>query len=374
MNEEKTNNGYSQAYEEEECRLRTVSCCELGDLRFKRLNWLVEGLLKPGLAVLAGAPKIGKSWMVLQLCMAMAKGEPFLGLPTHPCTTLYIALEDSLARIQDRVLHITDDLPEKLHFTVRCSEMGDRLVREIQNFVCEHKDTKLVVIDTFQKIRTMNTQTSYANDYLETSAIKCLADTLDICILLVHHTRKMGDSDCVNEISGTNGIAGSADNLMVLKKEKRTDRNATLSATGRDIEDRLMELKLNGDSCRWEVVSDTVGVAEAVELPEVLTDLVGYIKYIGTFEGGNSLFCDGFSAFCKKNVNIKALKYLMTRYRYELEDRGVLFKNYRTSGMRMILISYLIDYDIYADRSAWMQKKDGRPPSEDCCEEGYRTQ
>ena len=332
-------------YQQEEAmprprRLATIDCAALGEAKFRRMEWLADGLLCPGLTVLAGSPKIGKSWMVMQLCMSVAKGEPFLGVPTHEGTALYIALEDSAARLQDRVLRLSDNLPDNLHFAVRCSEMGEKLIEELRTFVGEHPDTKLIVIDTYQRIRTLNSQTSYANDYLETSALKFLSDSLGVCIVLVHHTRKLADSDCFNEISGTNGIAGSADTLMVLKKEKRTDRKATLSATGRDIEDRIMELKLDRESCIWQVISDSAGTLQPTVLPEELLILIDYIRQAGPYDGTNGMFCEKLIEFSRVKVGSSQLKNKMNRFRYELEDRGIFFRSYRTSSMRFLNVWY----------------------------------
>lgn len=318
--------------------LKTIDCARLATARFPRYEWLVQDLLKPGLAVLAGSPKVGKSWMMLQLCLAVSKGEPFLGMETKSGTVLYLALEDGAVRLQNRVLRATDDYPENLYFSVRSPEIGEELVEKLRHFVGQFPDTRLVVIDTFQKIRNDFSQPSYAKDYLETSAVKSLADTLRICILLVHHTRKLTDSDCFNEISGTNGIAGSADTLMVLKKEKRSDRKATMSVTGRDIEDRTLELRLNEERCQWEATAPAKVRRE--EMPPILFELCDYVKSIKAFDGANGLFCEQFAAACKEPVNSRVLKNKMNLFRYELEDRGVVFESYRTASMRLMRIYY----------------------------------
>ena len=128
---------------------------------------------------------------------------------------------------------------------------------QIRTFVDEHMDTVLIIIDTFQLIRSANKDSGYSNDYLEVQKLKKLADELKIAILLVHHLRKQGDSDPINEISGTNGIAGCADALFVLKKSNRTQGNATLFCTGRDIEDREIELAFSRDDCTWKMITDS---------------------------------------------------------------------------------------------------------------------
>ena len=344
-----TQEQYGQNRDSHERRLDSFTCEELCEVRFPRERYIVDTLLSPGLAVLAGSPKVGKSWFVLSLCVQIAKGTPFLGLDTHKGTALYIALEDSEQRLQKRMLKIGDDAPEGLYFAVKCAPMGDEFARQLINFTEEHPDTQLIVIDTLQRIRGGETQMSYANDYVELTWLKQLADRLKVCLLLVHHTRKMGDSDAFNEISGTNGIAGSADTLMVLKKEKRSDRKAVLTCTGRDVEDREMELLLDRNSCVWELKSDTlVRPANRGELPREILMLAEYMKRIEKFEGGNSAFTDGFNKTFGMQMTPSALKRLMNLYRYELEDRGVQFCSLRRPKGRVLMIYYFRHKDTFA--------------------------
>ena len=328
-----------EAFREERPRLKVINCVDLVETRYDRIDWIVEGLLKPGLSVLAGAPKIGKSWMVLQLCLAVAKGEPFLGMETHGCDVLYITLEDSETRLQDRLLRLTDDMPERLNITLSCPGIGEELRRTLTVYCVDHPFTRLIVIDTFQKIREQSSQMSYAGDYAEVSAVKRIADELNISILLVHHTRKMSDSDVINEISGTNGIAGSADTLMILKKEKRSERAAVLSCTGRDIEDREAELTLDRETCVWRVINDTYHAEKKIIPPQMLR-LVAFAGKIGYYEGGNTEFCERFAAYTGESVTPNHLKRMMNLYRYELEDAGVFFISVKKHGVRRLAVYY----------------------------------
>ena len=347
---------YSEEVRNEQPWMEIVNSSDLTDERIDRIDWIVEGLLKPGLSVLAGAPKIGKSWMVLQLCLCVAKGEPFWGMPTRGGTVLYITLEDSRMRIQERLLRISDETSEKLDIALSCPVLGDDLKRALANYCVQHADMRLVVIDTFQKIREQSGQMSYAGDYADISAIKQIADELRICILLVHHTRKLGDTDYINEISGTNGIAGSADTLMILKKEKRSERNALLSCTGRDIEDREIELQLDRETCIWNVTHDTYN-AEPKVIPPQLLRLIAFVGKLGSFNGSNTGFCERFNAYTGEAMTCNYLKRMMNRYRFELEDAGVYFLSVKTNGMRRLAVYY-------------KKREDGlRFPPEDAAEE-----
>lgn len=336
---------YDNAPRQDLSRLAIIDSVTLTETRCRRREYLIDGFLKPGLAVLAGAPKIGKSWLMLQLCLAVAKGEPFLNMDVRQSTVLYIDLEDSFERLQDRMLSGCEEPAENLKIAFRCNQLGEGIIEEIRGFKEDYPDAKLVVIDTFQKIRMPVGQMSYAVDYAEISSIKSIADELDICILLVHHTRKLGDSDFINEISGTNGIAGSADTLMVLKKSKRTERKAELFCTGRDIEDRSMELAFDNEAFRWRLISDSRQEYKKAEMPQVLFRLTDFMREIVKFEGTNEEFCSRLSAFIGSPVNKVHLKRSMNRFRFELEDRGVSFMSLRTATSRMLMIVYSKKHD-----------------------------
>ena len=230
----------------------------LMDKRLPPAKFCIETLLPQGLCILAGAPKFGKSWLMLDLCLKVAKGEPFLGLATMRGTTLYLCLEDSLQRIQQRLCNITDEVPDNVFFATQAGTMEEGLEEQIRSFTQSHPELSLVVIDTFQLIRRTDSEVSYASDYEEVRAVKRLADSLGIAILLVHHLRKMGDSDPLNKISGSTGISGATDAVLILDKSRRSADTATLCCTGRDIPYREMELRLGKEIHTWEAVSDSL--------------------------------------------------------------------------------------------------------------------
>ena len=326
--------------------LDTLTADELMHLYFPKKEYIVSTLLTPGLAVLAGAPKIGKSWMVLDMCLKIAKGEAFLGQPTRKGSVLYLALEDDRYRLHRRLLRIADEGSDNMRVAHRCSMEPEALERQIQLFIGQHPDTRLIVIDTFQKIRRSVREMSYANDYAEVSRLKSIADKEGVCILLVHHTRKLGDSDYMNEISGTNGIAGSADTLMVLKKDKRSSREATLSCTGRDIEDRELTLSLDRDTCVWQVKSDSLTQPDE-DIPDEIPELIEFMKEIKSYSGTNTDFTDMFSFKRQFIINPNQLKKSMNLYRDELLRHGVEFVSLKSHGRRSLAISYFADKDEY---------------------------
>ena len=211
------------------------SCEEIMTTVYKPIEFMVDGLIAKGLYILAGAPKIGKSWLSLDICLSIAKGEKVLGRGTKCGTALYLCLEDSFERIQKRLYELTDEPTNRLHFVIMSDLIGNGLEEQISDFKSDHDDLKIVFIDTLQKIRE-STENCYGSDYKEISVLKSLADKLEIAIVLVHHTRKCYDSDPFNMISGSTGLSGCVDGSMVLVETKRGSRTAKLYCVGRDIE------------------------------------------------------------------------------------------------------------------------------------------
>jgi len=325
-------------------KLAVIDGETLMDMRINPIRFFIDSLLPQGVSLLCGAPKIGKSWLVLDWCVRIAKGEEVWNFKTTKGTTLYLCLEDNLSRIQQRLNEITDEVPNNVFFATSSYSMSDGLAEQIEMFVAEHKDTVLVVIDTFQMIRTRNKDTTYANDYQEIEEFKSLADKLKISLLLVHHLRKQGDNDPLNKISGTTGISGAVDTTFILDKSKRSQNNATMICTGRDIEYRELELNFSKENHMWNLVSDSVESPEIL-LPDEMIQLIEFMKGVKIFKGTNTEFAEEFNSFCRKEITAKALKQMMNKWRYELEDNDVFFSSYRSNGKRFVNVHYLPDSD-----------------------------
>ena len=143
---------------------------------------------------------------------------------------------------------------ENLYFSISAKHMNDGLDEQLRNFMKEHPDTKLIIVDTLQKVRESGGESySYANDYEIVGKMKQFADSHGICMLLVHHTRKQSAEDRFDMISGTNGLLGEADGAFLLQKEKRTDNTATLEVAGRDQQDQKLHLVRDMDRLTWEL-------------------------------------------------------------------------------------------------------------------------
>ena len=207
--------------------LNTIDGETLMNRPLQPLSFVVDTLISQGLHILAGSPKVGKSWLALWLAVAVAKGEPVWGMQVKQGTTLYLCLEDSQLRIQNRLFDVTEDAPASVHFCTESCILGDGLMEQLEEFLREHPDTSLIIIDTLQMIRGTNCDNTYANDYRDLSTLKQLADAHGIAILLIHHLRKEKADDVFNRISGTTAISGAVDSSFTLVEEQRGSGRAS---------------------------------------------------------------------------------------------------------------------------------------------------
>ena len=264
-------------------KLNTINGAALMSQPLRPPNFVVDSLLAQGLHILAGSPKVGKSWLALWLAVMVARGEPVWDMATRQGHTLYLCLEDSVLRIQNRLFEITEDAPESVHFCTECAPIGQGLEEQIETFSMEHPGTVLVIIDTLQMVRPIHDAT-YANDYRDMSVLKRLADHLGLAILLIHHLRKEKSEDVFHRISGTTAISGAVDSSFTLVEERRGSGRAKLTCIGRDIEYRELELERNADNV-WELLSDSRTQPELLEgrIAILLSEfLEGQREFIGT--------------------------------------------------------------------------------------------
>ena len=254
--------------------LKTVSMSELYDSVFQSKPPLVEGLLYPGTYIFAGAPKLGKSFLMAQLAYHISTGTPLWNYPVRKGSVLYLALEDDYRRLQERLYRMFGtQISDNLHFSVSANQIGKGLDEQLKGFITAHPDTNLIIIDTLQKVREMGGDNySYASDYEIIARIKRFTDQYGVCVLLVHHTRKQNADDKFEMISGTTGLLGSADGGFILQKEKRTSNNATLEVSGRDQPDQKFHLSRNPQTLLWEL--ETAETELWKEPPEPLLEKV----------------------------------------------------------------------------------------------------
>ena len=320
-------------------KLDTIDADTLLGIPYEPLSFVVEDLLPQGLHLLAGAPKIGKSWLALWLCLRVAQGEPLWNFATKPCEVLYLCLEDSFQRIQNRLLDLTEDAPSTLHFAVMSQQLHDGLVEQMEQFLREHPATGLVVIDTLQRIRAAgNEPNPYASDYRDIGVLKALADQHRIAVLLIHHLRKMNDDDPMNMISGTTGLSGATDSNFVLRRSKRRENTATLYCTGRDISYRELSLEFDNESHVWNLLSDDYGDVEQScsrlifllsallrEQPEICAPAKALLEKIDP-DGAEGLTPNSFSHKLRKSVDALRRSGIVVSFRKSNGERLICLK------------------------------------------------
>lgn len=237
------------------------TAAELDKMDLPPVQWAVPGLLPAGLSFLVAAPKMGKSWMALDLCLAVAAGGEWLGRKVNQGPTLYLDLEDSANRAQARMRTLLDGFtaaPETCTFRLLAPILGPDLFKILDEWIAANPGAKVVCIDTFQKIKpaTGKNETSYSADYRICAPLQSWAQQHNICVLLVHHTKKgTGSADIFEGINGSQGLMGSADAVLMLTKgDGRFAEEATLSVTGRDVDMNQYAARFNKANCRWELL------------------------------------------------------------------------------------------------------------------------
>ena len=257
--------------------LKIVNADNLLYTSLDETEFIIEDILPIGLHIFCGAPKVGKSWLMLDICIKVSKGEEIWNLKTNKCDVLYLALEDTYQRLQKRLFKLTNEIDSNFHISIESNKIANGLTSQLEQTLKKYPDIKLIVIDTLQKVREVGgDKFSYASDYEIVTKLKAFSDKYGICFLVVHHTRKMESSDSFDMISGTNGLLGAADGAFVMQKEKRTDNKAVLEVAGRDQQDQKLWLNFNRERCVWELTKTETELWKEPEDPvlEKIKELV----------------------------------------------------------------------------------------------------
>ena len=300
---------------------------------------LIDGVLSDGLAIMAGDSKIGKSWMVLWMCLQISKGEPVWGLPTRKTDVVYLALEDREWRVQQRMQDLTDTPPDNLHFGFSCGQLGAELESQIEDVLKDYPSTGLIFIDTLQMVRDNVSAkvNAYAQDYKDLSSLKKIADNHGICIFVVHHTRKERDGGNIfNDMTGSTGIMGVADTGMILRKDDRFGDNATLCITGRDVEEKKLKMQMRG--VKWEITVElSADDLRKERIPDFVFKVVDFLFEHRKFEGTVSeLLAAVGNTELKPNV---ASKYLTRFYSEVFAPMGITYEYRKTAAARTISLT-----------------------------------
>lgn len=255
-------------------KVKIVDGDEIYTNKYKKLQWAVNGIIPEGLTILAGAPKLGKSWLMLGLAYAIAKGEKAWGFGgTHQGNAYYLALEDSERRIQDRFLHMEgyiDEVPKALKICTEFPRIGEGFIEELDKIKEQDPEMRVVIIDTLQKIRPVSNgkRMIYQAEYEDYEKLQRWSITNGIPVICVHHTRKgQGgkDDNPFDEISGSTGIQGVADTLIVCRRPKGTNEG-TMYVTGREVSEEAYPMTFTTETMTWtiEASEESVDVAPVI--------------------------------------------------------------------------------------------------------------
>ncbi|GAA2184688.1 hypothetical protein GCM10009785_33610 [Brooklawnia cerclae] len=232
---------------------------------FPELTWIVPGLVPEGMTLLVGGPKIGKSWLSFDIALAAATGGRAVGcIPVSWRPVLLLALEDGDRRLQSRARKLLggEPIPAALNYMTRVVPgTVQPTISAWLDSLPERLPRPLVILDTLGKILppARPGESDYMRDYRVAGALKSIADARPgMAMLVLHHDRKAASDDFVNTVSGTNGIAGAADTIVVLNR-RRNEASGKFLVTGRDVTEA--EYAVSMDGCRWHLAGGSLDAA-----------------------------------------------------------------------------------------------------------------
>ena len=277
--------------------------------------------------------------MVAQIAYHVSTGKKLWDFDVHQGTVLYLALEDDYQRIQSRMfmMYGVED-SEKLHFATVANKIGNGLDEQLEYFMREHPDTKLIIIDTMQKIREVGGEAySYASDYEIISKLKQFADKHSICVLTVHHTSKQPAGDTFEMISGTTGLLGCADGSLLMQKKKRTALEATIDVVGRDQQDQILYLSKDPNTQIWNLDKTETELHRAPPDPvlEAVARLVTSEQPEWT--GSPSELAEALNTGMAANA---LTKYLNVKCGRLMDEYGISYENKAKHSGRRVMLTY----------------------------------
>jgi hypothetical protein len=271
----------------------------LDQQQFDPLQWVVPNLFPEGFSLLVGAPKIGKSWMSLSIAIAVASGGYVFGrLRVEKRPVLLLALEDSDRRLQDRIRKLIgpgEKIPPLLSYLTRVEP--NQVLVTIREWLSTlpAKAKPLIILDTLGKVMppALAGETTYQRDYKVSGALKRIADDRPgTSVIGLHHDRKSATEDFVEAVSGTHGIAGAADTVAVIKRQRQQNGSA-LHVTGRDVREGEYQLEIAGGTT-WKLVGESLLTAARAAHEEAVVEGLGdrsgeLVRFVGSFPNGVKL-------------------------------------------------------------------------------------
>ncbi|MGF7163136.1 hypothetical protein FHS85_004794 [Rhodoligotrophos appendicifer] len=258
-------------------KMATFTAAELQQRRFPPIAFVVDPYIVEGLTILAGRPKLGKSWLVLDIALSVACGGPAFGsIPCEQGSVLYACLEDNPRRIQRRTQQLMGDVadwPESLTFTHALPRLDEGGIEELEMWRQSVSKPRLIIIDTLQKVRAVrrNNDGIYDSDYQALIPLQEWASQHGIAVIAVHHTRKAEADDPLDTVSGSTGLTGAADTIVVLHRDSG---GVVLVGRGRDIDEFETAVKLDQTTGQWSILGKAADVRRSDERKCILEALM----------------------------------------------------------------------------------------------------
>ena len=232
---------------------KAITSEELLAKDFPPMVWIVPRFIASGFTILAGAPKMGKSWLALGMATALSCGGRILGeILVEECDVLYLALEDTERRLKERMSRMNVRGSPRLSLLTEWPR-GNAGVKALHSWMLEHPNTKAIFIDTLGSISGVEDGNSYQETYRETADLKKIADQFDVAIVVVFHSSKQARADFVDDVIGSRGLTGAADTIITMKRP-RGQHDGVLSITGRDVVEEELGIHFDVDVGSWTLM------------------------------------------------------------------------------------------------------------------------
>lgn len=254
------------------------TAADLRKMVFPPIRYVVPGYIAEGCTLLAGRPKLGKSWLVLEAGLAVARGSDCLGgIVCEQGDVLYLALEDNERRLQRRIDKMigpfNPDWPTAFEYQTEWPRANDGGLEQIEQWINSKDNPRLIVVDVLAMFKQTrgSSESLYEADYNAIKGLQALAGKYRVAIVVVHHTRKSGtESDPFEKVSGTLGLSGAADTALILDRD---GNGATLYGRGRDIEEIESAVVFDKLGCRWFIQGEATEVRRTDERSSILATL-----------------------------------------------------------------------------------------------------
>ena len=314
-------------------RFHTIDSDVLFEKQLEKRKYIVEGLLPEGLTLLSGDPKTGKSFFALSLSVSVAKGEPFLCFPTTKSEVLYFSFEDDEKRLQQRLFEMSDETFQGLTFSSDVLRLGEGFIETLEDYLQKHPKTKLVVVDTLNYIRPAKQGNNmYRDDYDDMVKLHRLTQQFSIAMLILHHNKKGDEEDVLRAISGSMGIAGGTDNIIVISQPKNKGETvSTMHVVSRDMGRFSMKI-VQGDNGVWTAAEDKTVSEKEISV----TVRAVYLFYTLTHFSDEPLrispteLSDGINELFSITIPSNMIKKNLTADHEDLEALGLKFEYERS--------------------------------------------